>query len=290
MSARTLRARVPLPSSLLCCILGAVGCGGNVANSDAQNAGGSPNTGGAPAVVGAGGSVGCAAANCNPGGGLPGIGGAVSPGGAMAAGGAVPAGGEWPTGGSSSTGGVPSIVPACPGIDIPTAPPDAGSNIDLGQQCAAIGIESEPIPVDLFIMVDRSASMTGLLQNSSLDRWGAIDQGFQKFFSTGSIQSSRIGLGFFGKTNDSADPAECSPSTYEQPAVPMDFLPNNATPLVQAVTDERNLLGGLTPTVPALQGALQFAQKWQTANPSHATAVVFVTDGYPTECDPDMTH
>src|SRR5262249_5027486 len=41
----------------------------------------------------------------------------------------------------------------------------------------------------------------------------------------------------------------------------------------------------LTPTGPALAGALQAAQA-QAAAASHKVAVVFVTDGFPTECTP----
>jgi hypothetical protein len=152
-----------------------------------------------------------------------------------------------------------------------------------------IGVELEPTPVNLFILLDRSASMNSLLQNSSIDRWGAIEQGFQKFFSNPPWPTSGIGLSFFGRTNDTTDPVECDPSTYAVPAVPIDLLSSNATTAVQAVASERNLLGGLRPTLPALRGALQFAQKWQNGNP-RLIAFVLVTDGYATECDLDMTH
>ncbi len=42
---------------------------------------------------------------------------------------------------------------------------------------------------------------------------------------------------------------------------------------------------GQTPSVPALQGAIQHAIAWQAANPSRQTIVLFVTDGFPTMCD-----
>jgi hypothetical protein len=44
-----------------------------------------------------------------------------------------------------------------------------------------------------------------------------------------------------------------------------------------------------TPTGPALQGALQYAQTWAAAHPERTTIVVLATDGYPSECQPQST-
>ena len=43
--------------------------------------------------------------------------------------------------------------------------------------------------------------------------------------------------------------------------------------------------GGWTPTYPALGGALSWARTGQAANPDDIYAVVFVTDGEPTQCE-----
>jgi len=43
---------------------------------------------------------------------------------------------------------------------------------------------------------------------------------------------------------------------------------------------------GLTPSAPALQGAIDEATSYTAANPDHAVAVVLATDGFPTECTP----
>jgi hypothetical protein len=42
--------------------------------------------------------------------------------------------------------------------------------------------------------------------------------------------------------------------------------------------------------VPALKGAISYAQSWAQDNPGRATLVVLVTDGFPTQCenDPDQ--
>ena len=236
----------------LCGLVGLVGCGGQVELI---------------ALTGAGGASGTAGTT----------------------GGAASTGGAWATGGSLSTGGVPSIIQSCPGISIATTSLDAGtSDASIASQlCAGVGIETEPIPVDLFIMLDRTQSMTDTIQNSSLQRWDVIVQGLQKFTS---FTITRVGLDYVGKTDSPSDPGECDATTYAEPAVPIDYLRNNATTLVQSVTDERALLGGQAPWFAALQGGLQFAQKWQTASPAHQTVFVFVTDGNPGECDVDMNH
>ena len=40
-----------------------------------------------------------------------------------------------------------------------------------------------------------------------------------------------------------------------------------------------------TPSVPALQGAVEYAIAWQAQNPGRQTIVVLITDGVPTMCD-----
>jgi hypothetical protein len=45
--------------------------------------------------------------------------------------------------------------------------------------------------------------------------------------------------------------------------------------------------GGLTPEGPALAGAVEHAAAWAKENPGRVTAVVLVSDGYPTQCSPE---
>lgn len=197
------------------------------------------------------------------------------------------------TGGATNyaTGGSNTYQPpqACQGLPIDTSAADAGSSVDsdAGTQCAGVGIELEPTPLDMFIMMDRTESMTNLVQNTSLTRWDVLEQGVQQFVTDPTVQAKapRVGLAFFGKTGSSSDPTECDPNTYAQPQIEIDTLVTNGPKILDAVTAESAKLGGQTPTMAALQGALMHAQAWQVANPSRMTVVVFVTDGYPTECD-----
>ncbi len=64
------------------------------------------------------------------------------------------------------------------------------------------------------------------------------------------------------------------------------LLPGNGAALLKALA--AHAPAGLTPTLPALAGALQSAESWMVAHPSHKAVVVLATDGLPDRCDPDM--
>jgi len=63
-------------------------------------------------------------------------------------------------------------------------------------------------------------------------------------------------------------------------------LPNDAGPIIQALmAADRD---GFTPTLPALQGAVDSAIRWQRDNPQDKVVVVIATDGVPSLCDPSL--
>ena len=74
---------------------------------------------------------------------------------------------------------------------------------------------------------------------------------------------------------------DCRPATYAAPAAAIAPLPGAKTDLVNviqaAMPDE-----GLTPTGPALTGALEQATAWAKAHPDHQVVAVLATDGLPT--------
>lgn len=76
----------------------------------------------------------------------------------------------------------------------------------------------------------------------------------------------------------------CVTADYTTPSVAIAALPGNA----QAITDSIAATGttGATPTSAALQGAIDHAITYATANPDASVSVVLATDGLPTRCDP----
>ena len=223
----------------------------------------------------------------------PGVGGAVSAGGMVSVGGAVVTGGALGIGGTKSAsgtaaaGGMSSIVQliqACPGLPYPNSVPDAGD-------CAGVAITLEPPPLDIYLMMDRTQSMTYTVQNTTLERWDVIQQGIQTFVNSAAVQAAapRVGLAFFGATGNPNDPTECNSSSYATPLIEIEALATSGSKITQALANESALLGGQTPWFPALEGALTHSQQWQVANRQRTAIAVLITDGYPTECDTSVS-
>ncbi|MCA9625483.1 MAG: VWA domain-containing protein [Myxococcales bacterium] len=78
----------------------------------------------------------------------------------------------------------------------------------------------------------------------------------------------------------------CESAPYEKLAVTLEELPFGTTPIKNALSAK--ILGGATPTLPALTGALARAGQQAAAEPEHKVIVVLATDGFPTACDPDL--
>ncbi|MEY2933381.1 MAG: hypothetical protein RL033_4130, partial [Pseudomonadota bacterium] len=68
------------------------------------------------------------------------------------------------------------------------------------------------------------------------------------------------------------------------PAVPISSDATRSSAIIESL--EAVQLNGLTPTGPALQGALDHARAWALEHPERQVVTVFATDGLPTECTP----
>ncbi|HEX2872824.1 MAG TPA: VWA domain-containing protein [Polyangiaceae bacterium] len=80
--------------------------------------------------------------------------------------------------------------------------------------------------------------------------------------------------------------ADCRPATYATPATPIAELPGAQAALVAAIEAAGPEDGGLTPSGPALQGAIDQASSWAVAHPDRQVVAVLATDGLPTLCEP----
>jgi hypothetical protein len=186
------------------------------------------------------------------------------------------------TGGSSGGNGGSGAYPmeACQGLDF-DADGQGGEGGD--GTCTGVSNEAESVPVDLFIMMDRSVSMANVIPGTSMTRWQALQQAVEEFASSSS-GDIRAGIGFFGVTGGQDDDIDCDTSRYATPSVEIGDLADVGDDLVAAMTNMKP--GGLTPAGPALAGALEYAASWAADNVGRATAVVLVSDGYPTQCQP----
>lgn len=74
----------------------------------------------------------------------------------------------------------------------------------------------------------------------------------------------------------------CDVAAYATPEVPIAEIPGVNASLLAALNGHGPLT--MTPTGPALQGAIQHAKEWAIAHPQRKTIVILATDGMPTVC------
>lgn len=155
---------------------------------------------------------------------------------------------------------------------------DSGTLFDAGQgdalpdpdaACAAVTEEAISVPVNLYIMLDKSQSMVG-------DKWTSAKAGLTAFVNNPKFAGIRVALRFF--PNDGAP--ECDQTLYKEPTVDYGPLPDNAAAIVAAIEAEAPT-GNSTPIYPALGGALLKGIEVAQNNPGEASAVLLVTDGLP---------
>src|ERR1700690_108807 len=132
-------------------------------------------------------------------------------------------------------------------------------------KCATSSATPTPVPVSLVFMFDKSGSMD---QSS---KWTSCQSGLTSFFGDPKSVGLSASLQFFPQNSD-----ECNTSLYAAPAVSMRALPDGTT-FSTAMT--ANSPGGETPTLPALTGAIEYAQSVQKGNSTGKGGVVLVRVG-----------
>jgi Mg-chelatase subunit ChlD len=80
------------------------------------------------------------------------------------------------------------------------------------------------------------------------------------------------------------DATLCDPSGYATPAVEIGLVSERFAAIDRALTAQPPQ--GLTPTAPALQGAVDHAREWGLTHPDHTVVAVLATDGQPSRCAP----
>ncbi|MFS8067621.1 MAG: hypothetical protein ACMG6S_14755, partial [Byssovorax sp.] len=169
-------------------------------------------------------------------------------------------GGTGGSGGSGGSGGGEIIPPS----------PDGGT--DGGVACVSVVAEAEIVPLDMFILLDRSGSMT------SSNKWTSAVTAIKGFSDTPGVAGMGLGLQYFPPLKGD----ECSVPSYQSPAVPLALLPGNASPIKISLVN--TMPTGLTPMRPALEGVTKLMKAHVLQNPTHEGVVILVTDGDPGGC------
>ena len=184
-----------------------------------------------------------------------------------------------------------------------------GGTGGLPSGCASDVYSGELIPLDMFIMLDKSASM------ADAGKWDAVVGAISDFVVLPESGGIGVGVNFFPVPPTVPPPSACTSDPdcgaygpclgafgcasggllgtdscvaedYDDPPVPIAQLPGNASAVTSAIMGQ-GPTGNSTPTAPALEGAIDYAQGWAANNPGRLVLVVLATDGEPTGCNPN---
>jgi hypothetical protein len=170
--------------------------------------------------------------------------------------------------------------------------------------CAAVPVAAEPVALDLYLMLDRSASMAEPLQtvpncrvgDTTEARWCYAINALAGFFRAPTSNGMGVALQFFPHGNCCQISATeqnccafgdcCAGTDDAAPTVALGRLPAHLRNLVAAL-DTQSPLGTTTPIEAALRGLVAYTASARTANRS--MVAILVTDGDPNGCDKTTT-
>jgi hypothetical protein len=192
-------------------------------------------------------------------------------------------------------------------------PSDANMSFD-GAGCAGEATKAQQLPLDMYVMLDQSGSMTDTVSGGG-DKWAAITKALKQFVMQPGLAGIGMGLqyfpldssggasctGLFCTVNSDCGPAacggcdtlsgicnsffggdSCNPTDYATPDVEIAALPGVSTLIINSLN--QHMPTNSTPTQGALQGAINHAKAWAAGHPGHVVIAVLATDGQPTEC------
>ena len=279
-----------------------VGCGSDpaaVAGADSGAAASSGTAGAAGSASGAGGQAGSGVGGEGGPGGTSSVGGSSGSGGAGGSGATTGGTGGSGVGGGTQDAGFPDVVFTYDGGS------DDGS-LSQDSACATGSAVAESVPLDMYIILDRSGSMNqplGLpppppgdcnVGSSIGSRWCFAINALDGFFGASTSSGMGVALQFFpnGLCQPSCNPIFCVPTCCSSgsccqggpdstPAVGYGLLPGHRPTLVSAL-NAQTPTAGTTPIEPALRGLAA----WTAANvqPGRKMIGILITDGGPNGC------
>ncbi len=171
------------------------------------------------------------------------------------------------------------------------------------EACARSEFVAEQLPVDLYIMMDRSGSMNIPMSlppategdcdvgDPLVSRWCYTLNALDGFFTAGNVEETGVALQFFPNGTCSETPpighdcceggACCAGGPDSVPAVPLASLAANRGALVEAL-NAQSPAGVTTPIEAALRGMVTWTKNNKT--PLRSMAGLLITDGEPTGC------
>ncbi len=146
-------------------------------------------------------------------------------------------------------------------------------NADMAQMaCVSQSEEVSTLGADILFVLDTSYSMDFNF------KWIAVSQAMDLFVTDPRFTGLGVGIQYFPLRET------CDVPSYASPTVPIAVLPGASQALTMSI-DGRRMSGG-TPTVPAMQGALQYATARAAAMPDRKQVILLATDGIPDDSCP----
>lgn len=172
-----------------------------------------------------------------------------------------------------------SAVPDQPTLLVP-APPTVETPINAAATdvCKSTSAHAERPPVDVVMMVDQSLSMVAI-DAAGFTRWENVINALTQFVQAPESAGLNIGVQYFGL---GVAGGSCEPVDYATTEVEIGPLPENAAALTASFA--AHAPSTVTPTAPALQGAIMHARSHKEKNPEHTVIALLVTDGEPDAC------
>jgi von Willebrand factor type A domain len=145
-----------------------------------------------------------------------------------------------------------------------------GGSLSIANACAYSTSKGAQQALDVYIMLDQSASMVG-------PKWTGVTAAINAFVMQ-PLTGVSVGIQYFA-----LDLLDCTASDYATPEVEIAPLPGVASKITQSLSMHAPV--STTPTVAAEQGAVQHATDWAKSHPGDAVIVVLATDGDPDTCN-----
>ena len=150
--------------------------------------------------------------------------------------------------------------------------------------CAATRIEADPIPLDMYIVLDDSGSMGSQdcnVNQTGSSKWCYAVKALWEFFNASESVGTGVALNYFnnGYSCSSANGLTAPPGGG---SVAFDILPNHLSAL-QSSLNAKGPTGG-TPTSAALKSIATYTAAQAPARPGRTMIGVLITDGLPEAC------
>lgn len=171
-------------------------------------------------------------------------------------------------------------APDAPSTAPPTRTPDtdAAETVTRDENfCLGLTTEYEPSPSQLLILLDQSTSMADPFPGSSTSKWDAVTAALASFVEDPSIRDLEVGLQYFGL------PDRCNEAAYANPEVAVGPTSDVRSNFTASLAEHGPTT--LTPTYPALAGTLSYMAELASEPERLPSAVVLISDGFPTQCD-----